>query len=210
MTQIVLYDYWRSSAAYRVRIALALKGLEWESRPIDLAAGAQRADEYLALNPQGLVPALSIDGVLLTQSLAIIDYLDRRWPMPALLPAAPADRARVLAQALVIAADTHPIQNLRVLNYLRNELAQPEPTVQQWARHWIGEGLLTLEQQAPDVGLFGGAELNLVDLCLVPQLVNARRFGLDLSATPRLVRIDKDLTALPAIARVSPEAVKPR
>lgn len=209
MSALVLYDYWRSSAAYRVRIALGLKGLSWESRPIDLAKGEQRHADYRAVNPQALVPALLVDGQLLTQSLAIIDYLEARWPEPALLPSDPVQRAQVMAQALVIAADTHPIQNLRVLNYLRGELAQPEDAVQAWARHWIVLGFATLEEQAPETGLFGGAVPNLADLCLVPQMANARRFEVDLVPFPRLVRIDAALRQIPAFINAAPEAVKP-
>ena len=208
MSGLVLYDYWRSSAAYRVRIALALKGLDWDSRPIDLAAGEQGHAEYLSRNPQGLVPALAVDGMLLTQSLAIIEYLEARWPQPALLPTDPAERARVMAQALLIAADTHPIQNLRVLNYLRREIGLEEPAVQAWARHWIALGFATLEGQAPVAGLFGGASPNLADLCLVPQMANARRFGVDLAPFPRLERIYAALRQLPAFVRAAPEAAR--
>lgn len=209
MTRPILYDYWRSSAAYRVRIALALKGVDWESRPIDLAAGEQAGAAYRAVNPQGLVPALEVDGVLLTQSLAIIDYIDACWPEPALLPADPAARARAMARALVIAADVHPIANLRVLNMLRGDFAASEPQVTAWIHRWIGAGFATLEAQAPAAGLFGGAAPDISDICLVPQMYNARRFGLPLEAFPALVRIDAALRELPAFARAAPEAAKP-
>ena len=209
MSTLVLYDYWRSSAAYRVRIALALKGLDWESRPIDLAAGEQGGAPYRALNPQGLVPALAVDGLLLTQSLAIIDYLDARWPVPRLIPADPAQRAQALARALVIAADVHPIANLRVLKVLRGELGAGEDQVTAWIHRWIAAGFDTLEAQAPEVGLLGGAAPDISDLCLVPQMYNARRFALPLDPWPRLVRIDAALRAMPAVERVAPEAVRP-
>ena len=208
MSEVVLYDYWRSSAAYRVRIALNLKGVAYRSVPIDLSQGAQSGADYLALNPQGLVPALAIDGLLLTQSLAIIDYLDANYHDPPMVSSDPASRSRTLAQALIIAADIHPINNLRVLNYLRRELGQGEDAVNTWYRHWIAEGLAALEAQAPAYGLFGGALPNLADVCLVPQLANARRFDQPLEGYPKLVAIDAALRALPGFAAAAPEAVK--
>lgn len=208
MTEVVLYDYWRSSAAYRVRIALNLKGVAYRSVPIDLSQGVQLGADYMALNPQGLVPALAIDGLLLTQSLAIIDYLDANFPDPPMVSSDPASRSRTLAQALIIAADIHPINNLRVLNYLRSELGQGEDAVNRWYRHWIAEGLAALEAQAPEQGLFGGARPNLADVCLVPQLANARRFDQPLEPYPKLVAIDAVLRELPAFAAAAPEAVK--
>lgn len=208
--EIVLYDYWRSSAAYRVRIALNLKGIKYRAEAIDLRSAGQRKPAYLALNPQGLVPALAIDGVLLTQSLAIIDYLDSVVPQPRLVPADPLARARVLGAALVIAADIHPINNLRVLNYLRAELGTDDAAVDVWYRHWIDEGFGALETLAPAEGLFGGDLPNLADICLVPQMYNARRLSVDLAAFPRLVRIDAALQGLPAFASAAPEAVGPQ
>lgn len=208
MSEVVLYDYWRSSAAYRVRIALNLKGVAYRSVPIDLSQGVQLGADYMALNPQGLVPALAIDGLLLTQSLAIIDYLDANFPDPPMVSSDPASRSRTLAQALIIAADIHPINNLRVLNYLRRELGQGEDAVNRWYRHWIAEGLAALEAQAPEQGLFGGARPNLADVCLVPQLANARRFDQPLEPYPKLVAIDAVLRELPAFAAAAPEAVK--
>lgn len=207
--ELVLYDYWRSSAAYRVRIALGLKGLAYRSEPIDLRAGEQGGAAYVARNPQGLVPALAVDGVLLTQSLAIIDYLDRTRPDPPLLPADPAARARALAQALVIAADIHPIQNLRVMNRLKTQFGASDADTVEWNRHWIALGFAALEAQAPDQGLLGGAEPGLPDLCLVPQMANARRFAVPLEDYPRLVRIDTELRVLPAFAGAAPDAVRP-
>ena len=208
MSEVVLYDYWRSSAAYRVRIALNLKGVTYRSIPIDLSRGAQSGAVYAAINPQGLVPALAIDGLLLTQSLAIIDYLDAMFPDPPMVSPDPASRARTLGQALVIAADIHPINNLRVLNYLRRELGQGDDAVNAWYRHWIAEGFMALEQQAPESGLFGGDRPNLADVCLVPQMANARRFDQPLDSYPRLAAIDAALRALPAFAAAAPEAVK--
>lgn len=209
MSEIVLYDYWRSSAAYRVRIALNLKGIAYRSVSIDLALGEQGGADYLARNPQGLIPALDIDGAVLTQSLAIIDYLDQTRPEPRLLPADPAARAAALAQALVIAADTHPVQNLRVMNWLKSQFGASHDQAVEWNRHWIELGFATLEAQAPETGLFGGAAPNLADLCLVPQMANARRFEVDLAPFARLVRIDAALRNIPAFAAAAPDAVKP-
>lgn len=207
--EVVLYDYWRSSAAYRVRVALGLKGIAYRAVPVDLARSEQADPDYTAINPQGLVPALAIDGHVLTQSLAIIDYLDARVEDPPMVPSDPAARSRVLAQALVIAADIHPINNLRVLNYLRRELGADEAMVNRWYHHWILEGFRTLEMQAPAEGLFGGERPNLADVCLVPQMANARRFAVPLDGFPRLVAIDDRLRALPAFAAAAPDAVRP-
>ena len=204
MAEAVLYDWPRSSAAYRVRIALNLKDVTFRTVPIDLRVGQQGSAKFTALNPQGLVPALAIDDHLLTQSLAIIDYLDRTRPEPALLPADPAARAAALAQALVIAADTHPIQNLRVMNRLKSQFGADDAATYEWNRHWIGSGFAALEAQAPEQGLFGGAAPNLVDICLVPQMANARRFELPLDPYPKLVRIDAALRDHPAFAAAAP------
>ncbi|GHH17702.1 maleylacetoacetate isomerase [Sphingomonas glacialis] len=208
---MILYDYWRSSAAYRVRIALNLKQVAYESIAVDLTQGAQRASEFLARNPQGLVPALAIDGAILTQSLAIIDYLDTAYPAPALLPADPVARAQVQAQALVIAADIHPIDNLRVLNQLTAQFGADQAARETWYAHWIIEGLTALEAMTADLpGPFlGGAAPNLADICLVPQLYNARRFAVPLDAWPRLVAADAAASAVPEIAAAHPDRVKP-
>ncbi len=208
MSEVVFYEYWRSSAAYRVRIALNLKGVSYRSVQLDLTTGAQSSAEYLAINPQGLVPALAIDGHLLTQSLAIIDYLDAKYADPPMVSSDPASRSRTLAQALLIAADIHPLNNLRVLGYLRRELGQDDNAVSTWYRHWIAEGFTALEQMAPAAGLFGGDRPNMADVCLVPQMTNARRFDTPLDAYPRLVAIDAALRALSAFAAAAPEAVQ--
>lgn len=208
MSEVILYDFWRSSAAYRVRIALGLKGVDYTRVPVDIAVGEQFEAGFAALNPQKLVPALAIDGLLLTQSLAIIDYLDAKFKDPPMVSPDPASRSHTLAQALIIAADIHPINNLRVLKYLRGELGQDEAAVSTWYRHWIAEGLTALEVQAPDERLFGGTSPNLADVCLVPQMANARRFDTPLSAYPRLLRIDAALQAIPAFAAAAPDAVK--
>lgn len=204
-----LYGYWRSSAAYRVRIALALKDVAHESIEVNLVAGEQRGAAFRARQPQGLVPALEVDGVTICQSLAIIDYLDATWPEPPLLPRDALARAKVLAQALVIAADIHPIDNLRVLNRLGEQFGADQAAKDAWYRHWISEGFDALEQTAGDGPFLGGDGPNLADVCLVPQMYNARRFDLPLDAWPRLVAADAAALALPAIAAVRPEQVKP-
>lgn len=209
MSEVVLYDYWRSSAAYRVRIVLNLKGIAYRSVPVDLVRKAQRDPDYLKLNSQGRVPTLVIDGHPLTQSLAIIDYLDATHKAPPMVSDDPAQRSRTLAQALTIAADVHPLNNLSVLNYLRERLEQEDAAVNTWIRHWIAEGFAALEAQTPPAGLFGGDLPNLADVCLVAQMYNARRFDLPLAAYPRLVRIDAALCAQPAFAAAAPDAVKP-
>jgi maleylpyruvate isomerase len=205
-----LYTFFRSSASYRVRIALNLKGLAYEQMPIHLrrAGGEQFAAAYKAINPQALVPALEDNGGILTQSLAIIEYLEERYPKPPLLPADPADRALVRSMALVVACEIHPIQNLRVLVHLKKHLQQSEDDLNRWARHWIDLGLTALEQMTatPKHGKFCFDDTpTLADICLVPQLVNARRFGCDLSAYPTLLQIEKACIALPAFVNAAPE-----
>ena len=209
MNDILLFDYWRSSASYRVRIALNLKGVPYHSVPTSLIEGQHKSADYVARNPQGFVPMLSIDGHDLTQSLAIIDYLDAHYPDPAMVSSNPADRAKTLAQALLIAADIHPINNLRVLKYLKDQMGQDQAAIDSWYRHWMVEGFTALEVMAPADGLFGGDLPNLADVCLVPQMANARRFETPLAAFPKLVRIDAALTAMPAFKAAHPDAVNP-
>ncbi len=205
-----LYTFFRSSAAFRVRIALNLKGLQYESLPKHFARNEHRTAEYLALNPQGLIPALAVDGVVLSQSLAIIEYLNDRHPEPPLLPADPLDRARVRSMALVIACEIHPLNNLRVLNYLRGALEQDDEGVGTWYRHWVSEGFRGLELQAREFSAAGrycfGDALSLADVLLVPQMFNARRFKTDLTPFPTLVGISTHLESLPAFAAARPEA----
>jgi maleylpyruvate isomerase len=207
-----LYTYFRSSAAFRTRIALNLKGLAYESAAVDLraAASAHRKPEFLAVNPHGLVPALEHDGSIIAQSLAIIEYLDETYPDPPLLPKSPADRAQVRAMALAIACDIHPLNNLRVLNYLRSPLGQDEDTVSAWYRHWIAEGFRGLEEDAKRVSgdrchMFG-TTITVADVCLVPQMYNARRLKCDIEAYPTLRAICAHLESLPAFANAAPEA----
>ena len=210
MPRPVLYDYFRSSAAYRVRIALNLKGIDYESRQIDLRDDQQKSAEYRALNPQGLVPMLEIDGHRLTQSVAILNYLDLRYPNQPLIPASAADRAHVVAMAMTVACDIHPLNNLRVLKYLKNELGHSQDEVDAWYAHWITEGLPALEAMAaPQAGkfLFGDAPTG-ADVCLIPQLYNARRFNVPLDAYPTLLRADENANKLEAFAAAHPDRQK--
>ncbi|WP_187276520.1 maleylacetoacetate isomerase [Parahaliea maris] len=202
---IELYDYQRSSAAFRVRIALGLKGLEWQSLPVNLLEFEQRGDAYLAVNPQGLVPALRLeDGALVTQSLAILEWLEETHPEPALLPAASLDRARVRALMYAIACDIHPLNNLRVLRYITRELGHSEDEKLAWYHHWLRQGFDALEQQVTGEDYCYGGELSLADVCLVPQMFNARRFELDLAPYPRLVAISRHLESIQAFASAAP------
>jgi maleylacetoacetate isomerase len=206
----VLFDYWRSSASYRVRIALNLKGVAYDAVSVDLAGGAQRDPAYRARSPQGLVPALEIDGQRLTQSLAIIGYLEATRPEPRLLPADPAEAAHVRAMALTIACDIHPLNNLRVLKHLTGPLGQDEAAKGDWIARWIAEGFAALEAiAAPRAGrfLFGDTP-TLADICLVPQVYNARRFGVPLDEYPLLVRADAGASAHPAFAAAHPDAIQ--
>jgi len=207
----VLYDYWRSSAAYRVRIVLNLKQVAYDSVAIDLTTGAQRDPAYVARNPQGLVPALDIGGAMLTQSLAIIDYLDTTYPATPMLPREPLARARVFAQALSIVADLHPIDNLRVLNRLTDQFGADQAAREAWYVHWIEIGLTALEAMTADgTGPFlGGDTPNLADVCLVPQIYNARRFGVSLDPFPRLLAAETAAAAVTEIAAAHPDRVKP-
>lgn len=205
----ILHDYWRSSASYRVRIALNLKGVEYERRPVDLLAGAQRSDDYRALNPQGFVPMLEIDGHRLVQSLAILDYLEATRPEPALMPENAADRAHVIALASVIASDIHPLNNLRVLKHITRELGADEAAKKAWIARWILDGFAALEAlAAPRAGTFlFGDSPTFADICLVPQLYNARRFEVPIDDFALLTRVDAAANALPAFAAAHPDSV---
>src|SRR6056297_831256 len=203
---IVLHGYWRSSASYRVRMALNLKGLDWESRTVHLVrdGGEQHRDAYRALNPQALVPTLEIDGLVITQSMAMLEYLEERFPEPALLPGSAAERARVRAIAQAIACDIHPLNNLRVLGYLVSEVGASEQTKLGWYRHWTEWGLGQVEAMLSDgqAGRFClGDAPGIADCCLLPQVYNARRFNCSLEALPRIVAICDALEAVPAIAK---------
>ncbi len=203
---VTLHGYFRSGASYRVRIALNLKGIAYADAFHHLRKGEQNAPEYRAINPQGLLPALEIDGAVLTQSLAICEYLDEVHPEPALLPAEPIARARVRAFAQVIACDTHPVQNLKVLANLR-ALGLDEAQVNGWAAKVIEDGLDACNALIADTAgtyCFGDS-VTLADLLLVPQLVNARRFGVDLLRWPKLLEIERACLALDAFSKAAPE-----
>lgn len=207
MPEAILYDYYRSSAAYRVRIALNIKGVDYESRPVNLLENAQKSDEYRALNPQGFVPLLEIDGHRLVQSMAIMGFLDQKVPTNPLLPAAAEARAHVLSLALTVACDIHPLNNLRVLKYLKDTFDVDQSARESWYRHWVVEGLCALEAlanaRAGDF-LFGNTP-TMADVCLVPQLYNARRFDVPLDDYPTLVRADENASRLEAFAAAHPD-----
>ena len=206
-----LYTFFRSSASFRVRIALNLKNLSYDQIPIHLrrGGGEQFTANYQNINAQALVPTLEDDGHYLIQSLAIVEYLEEKYPSPPLLPKAAADRAVVRSMALVIACEVHPIQNLRVLNYIKNEYQQNDEQVNRWAQHWIDLGLAALEQMinaqtARGTFCFGDTP-TLADICLVPQLGNARRFGCDLSRYPKILSVEKACIVIPAFADAAPD-----
>lgn len=206
-----LHDYWRSSASYRVRIALNVKGLAYETLPVDLRRGAQRETGFLAVNPQGLVPVLEDGATSIAQSVAILEYLEETHPAPALLPRSASERAQVRSLVAAIACDIHPLNNLRVTNYLRERLSQGEEAINDWIRHWIVLGFEALEVRAAAGGsgrFLHGDALSLADVCLVPQMYNARRFECDLAPFPTLVAIDAALAQLPAVAAARPVDVE--
>ncbi|MBC6434864.1 maleylacetoacetate isomerase [Nostoc sp. HG1] len=208
----ILHDYHRSSACYRVRIALNLKGVDYTRVAVDLVSGAQRAPDYVAVSAQGFVPMLEIDGHRLTQSLAIIDYLDARGGVP-LLPTDAGERARVYAMALLIACDIHPLNNLRVLRYLDDPLGVGKETRDDWYRHWVSAGFDALERLSTNGtgacahGPFlSGDAPGLADVCLVPQMYNARRFDVDVSVYPTLVAADAAMAMLDGVRAAHPDA----
>lgn len=213
MGALVLHDYWRSSASWRVRLALAAKGVEATRLPVSLVAGEQRSAVHLARNPQGLVPVLEDGALMLRQSLAIIEYIDETVPEPPLLPADAAGRALVRGAAMIIAADVHPLGNLRVQQWLRQQMHQDDTAISAWLHHWMADGLAALDVFAAEFGgkcLFGDA-ITVADLCLVPQLYNARRFGLALEAWPRLLVAETTVLSQPwAAATVPVEPVTSR
>lgn len=208
---LVLHDYWRSSAAYRVRIALNLKGLAYRQVPVNLVrdGGEQHGTAYREINPQGLVPALVHAGLVITQSLAICEYLEVRFPAPALLPSDPGQRAGVRSMAQAVACDLHPLNNLRVQQFLRSRLGAGDDARLEWMLHWMNEGFAALERMLrgnPATGLCcHGDEPGLADCCLIPQVYNADRFGCDMSGYPVISRIVGHCRTLPAFAAAAPE-----
>ena len=212
MADITLYDYWRSSASYRVRIALNLKGLAYDQVVVNLLAGEHRADTHRARNPIGYVPALEIDGQMMTQSMAILEYLETSYPDPALLPADPAEAARLRAIAYAIAMDIHPICNLNVTDHHAAAFDGDDSAKDAWMVHFMTRGLSAVEVMAghPDTGPFLHGEIpGMADCVLVPQLYNARRRNMDLADMPRLAAIEEACLVHPAFAAAVPEAVGP-
>jgi len=207
---LTLYGYPLSSAAYRVRIALALKGVKVSTVNKQLRRGEHRQKDYLKINPQGCVPVLALeDGTVLTQSLAIIEWLEESYPLPPLLPADPTARARVRSLCLLVACDIHPLNNLRVLQYLESSLSLAQPARDAWYRHWIATGFTALEDMLGRDDTRGrfcfGDQPGMADVCLVPQIYNARRYSVDLTPYPRIVAIDAACGELPAFASAAPE-----
>jgi maleylacetoacetate isomerase len=210
-----LYDYFRSSASFRVRIALELKGVAYDRAPVHLVrdGGEQHGAAYRAVNPAGLVPAWHDGAGVISQSLAIVEYLEETYPEPALLPRAPADRAWVRSVALTVACDIHPLNNLRVLQYLERELGASEAARKDWYAHWVElglEGVEALLARQRDGGRFAFADTpTLADVCIVPQVANAHRFLCKLSHVPRVTALYDHCMTLPAFQRAAPEAVEP-
>lgn len=209
---MILYSYFRSSAAYRVRIGLNLKGLDYQIKPVHLLkdGGQQHQPDYVQINPVQLLPALDDDGLIITQSLAILEYLDERYPELPLLPKASAERAWARSMAQTVACDIHPLNNLRVLHYLKNELHAQEDARNQWYRHWVQVGLEGLEALVQRHGkkdhsfIFGDTP-GIAEICLIPQMFNARRFEIDLSAFPRLLAVEEKCLELSAFQEAAPD-----
>lgn len=203
-----LYSYWRSTTSFRVRAALNLKAVAYDIIPVNLVEGEQRGDAYTSINPGMGVPALELyDGRIITQSMALLDYIEDAWPEPALLPSEPVKRAQVRAAAAQIALDIHPVNNLKVLAYLKGPLGHSQEEAVVWMNHWMNEGFRAFQALITDSGPYCfGANLTQADLCLVGQMINARRWECDLSAFPRLVEIDTRCREIPAIRNALPEA----
>jgi maleylacetoacetate isomerase len=209
--RLCLFSYWRSSAAYRVRIGLNLKGLAYEIAPVHLLrdGGEQHGDDFRATNPQQLVPVLQHGYRMLRQSLAILEYLDEMWPAPSLLPANARDRQRVRSLAQLVACDIHPLNNLRVMQYFERDWGVPQAERDVWVKHWIEEGFTAFEAlltDHPSTGAFCDGNIpTIADCCLIPQVYNARRFSIDMTPYPNIVRIEAACLALPAFDAARPE-----
>ena len=205
-----LYSYYRSSAAYRVRIVLELKRLDWESIPVDLLNSEQKGDPYRGINPQGLVPVISTGDFFLNQSLAIIEWLDETYPESKLLPLEAVSRAQVRAIAYQVAMEMHPLNNLRVLDYLKHDLGVDEAEKMRWYRHWIAQGFGALEQTLAQLGSNGqfcfGDRVTLADVCLIPQVYNARRFECDLADYPLIRSVWEHCSTIKAFEQAAPES----
>ncbi len=204
---LILHGYWRSGTSYRTRIALNIKGLAYRQAPVDLRAGDQQSADFRRLNPQGLVPALETADGVLTQSSAILEWLEERYPEPPLLPEAAGERATVRAMAMAVACDIHPLGNLRVLKYLKQPLGHEQPAIDSWIAHWIGEGFAALETMiARRGGRFAfGDSLTIADCHLVPQFYAAQRYSVDCSAYPRLVESARNAMAEEPVRRAHPD-----
>ncbi|WP_205679441.1 maleylacetoacetate isomerase [Brevundimonas lutea] len=207
MSDLVLHGYWRSGTSYRTRIALNLKGLSYETRPVDLRQGDQASDSYRRLNPQGLVPALEVDGRVLTQSPAILEWIEETWPEPPLLPRDPFARAEVRAMAALVACDIHPLNNLRVLKAIRSQFGADQAATDAWAARWITAGFEALEALVArhGDGWAWGDRPTLTDCCLVPQIYSARRFNVSMAPFPRLIAIEAAAAVHPAFVAAHPD-----
>lgn len=202
-----LYSYWRSTTSYRVRAALNLKSVRYDLVPVDLVSGDQREDDYVELNPNASVPTLVLDdGTVLTQSMAILEYIDATWPEPRLIPEDPLQRAKMMAAANTVACDIHPVNNLRVIAELKSRFGATPDQARQWMCHWMGEGFTSLENQVDEDTEFSfGAAPDLADLCITAQIYNARRWGLDLQPFAKLRRVEAACLNIPAIATAHPD-----
>ena len=200
-----LYDYWRSSASYRVRIGLKLKEVEVETIPVSLIDGDQLKKEYLSINPQGLVPSLDVGPTTLIQSLAILEWLDENYPVNPLLPKSSIDRAKVRAQAQIISVDIHPLNNLRVTNHLKSKFNATSNQIEDWVRQWITQGFGALESKVGVGPLLWDSLPRLGDVCLMPQMYNARRYNIDLGSFPKLLEIEHKLNQIPAFFNSQPD-----
>ena len=200
-----LYTYFRSSAAYRVRIALNLKGVPYESVPVNLLKGEQREEAFGAVNPQKRLPALDIGGTILIQSPAILEYLDEVYPEPPLLPIGAVTRAKVRAVASIVGCDIHPLNNLGPLRYLKNTLGHDQAAIDEWYAHWVREGFDAIESLLGPGPYCFGAQVTLADVYLVPQVFNARRFNISLAAYPKIAAVDAACTELRAFQDAAPE-----